>query len=117
MDAGLRHDPDSTDDDRMRVRSVMTLISLTLAAMLAPTPATAQWRFGVYMGGNHTKPADIHIVQPAAGMDVTYSKVGFDAEPFKAPQYYGWRFSRGLLHSEVLGVELEFTHLKMFART
>ena len=115
---GLHPVIDSTDDDLMRVERFAPRIWLVmLACWLVPAAADAQWHFAVYMGGNHTPPADIQVVDPTTDTNVTYSKVGFDAEPFKAPQYYGWRFGRGLTKERRLGVELEFTHLKVLART
>ena len=101
----------------MRARTIGPIVALVVGGLIRPSLATAQWRLGVYMGGNHSAPADIHIVQPTAGTDLTYHHVGFDAEPFKAPQDTGWRLGHGFGKRWGLGWELEFTHLKLFART
>jgi hypothetical protein len=84
---------------------------------LCSSRAYAQWHFVAYMGANHTPPADVHITQPTAPLDVTYHDVTFDAKPFKAPQYYGWRFGHTIGSSGRLGIELEFIHLKVIAET
>ena len=52
--------------------AIMLLIS-------TPSAARAQWYFQAYLGGNHTQRADIHIVQPSTGVDVTYGQVSFEA--------------------------------------
>jgi hypothetical protein len=82
-----------------------------------PSAARAQWYFQAYLGGNHTQRADIHIVQPSTGVDVTYGQVSFEARSLKAPQYYGYRLGRTLGKDRRVGIELEFTHLKVIAET
>jgi hypothetical protein len=90
---------------------------VVFAILLAsPQVARAQWYFQGYLGGNHTLPADIHIAQPTAGVDLTYSQVSFDAKPLKAPQYYGYRFGK-VLKGGRLSLEFEFLHAKVYART
>jgi hypothetical protein len=88
-----------------------------LVLLCAAAPAAAQWHVGVYLGTNHTQPAVVHILQPAASVDATYATVVFDAKPLQSPQYYGWRLERGVAKRGRLGVELEFTHLKVIAET
>jgi len=99
----------------MRVRPLVLL--LCASSMFAlPSFAQAQWHLGVYMGGNHSTPADIHLIDPTTSTDITYGSVGFDAKPFEAPQYYGWRAGRSFGKGRRFGIEFEFNHLKMYAR-
>jgi len=97
-----------------RTAGLCTLVLTGL--VLTPSAAQAQWYFQGYLGGNHTRSADVRIRQPSAGVDLTFANVSFDAEPLKAPQYYGYRFGR-MQKRGVLGVEFEFLHLKIYART
>jgi opacity protein-like surface antigen len=92
--------------------------SSCLVAVIAgvPRPAQAQWYFQGYLGGNHTQSADVHIAQPSAGVDLTYTAVTFDARPFEAPQYYGYRFGHAQRNGR-LAFEFEFLHEKIYAVT
>ncbi|HET9372782.1 MAG TPA: hypothetical protein VFO19_21110, partial [Vicinamibacterales bacterium] len=87
---------------------------LTLAT---PSAAQAQWYVGAYLGANHTPPASVEIVVPSRTLSVEFEDVEFEAKPFSAPQYYGWRVGRMFGASGRIGVELEFVHAKMYAKT
>jgi hypothetical protein len=87
--------------------------------LLVPSRAAAQWYAGVSLGANHTQPATVTIEAPSQGVSLQFHEVHFSARPFASPQYYGWRFGRGLgtLRGVRLGVELEFIHLKVIGDT
>jgi len=95
------------------LRRLAFVIPLCVLILTIPSPASAQWYAAVYMGGNTTRPADVTV--KGDGYNLTFSKVEFEAQPFKTPPYYGWRIGRFLSGSRRLGVELEFIHLKVIA--
>src|SRR6266849_34653 len=99
------------------VRIFARSCGVVAALLITPAHADAQWYLAGYLGGNHTRPADIHISQPSANVDLTYRQVSFEARPLESPQYYGWRFGRLFGEDRRFGVEFEFTHLKMYAET
>jgi hypothetical protein len=82
-----------------------------------PAPAEAQWFAGIYLGANHTHDADVTIDRPALGEAFRFSNVQFEGKPFQSPQYYGWRVGRMFGGRERFGIEFEFIHLKVIART
>lgn len=95
-------------------RLLLSTLVLSGLGLLLPSPASAQWYAGVYLGANTTRPADVTV--KADGLDVTYKDVDFEAKSFTSPQYYGWRIGRFLNESRRIGVEVEFIHLKVIAR-
>ncbi|HXT72038.1 MAG TPA: outer membrane beta-barrel protein [Vicinamibacterales bacterium] len=86
-----------------------------ISGLAAARPAEAQWYFVGYLGANVTKAATVSVDVPASGLSLEFSKVKFAAHPFESPQYYGWRLGK-LFHGR-FGLEGEFIHLKMYART
>lgn len=100
-----------------RLRRFLLRLTLTAAAAAWPAPAAAQWFFGGYLGTNYTHPDAVTVHVPAADLIVTFDDVRFAAEPFKSPQYYGWRLGRLFGTSQRLGIELEFIHLKVISDT
>jgi hypothetical protein len=87
-----------------------------LAALLAMPPAAdAQWYVASFTGGNVTRPATVTLDQPGQPRHLEFHDVRFEARPLQSPQYYGARIGRKL--GRRLGVEFEFLHLKVLART
>jgi hypothetical protein len=82
-----------------------------------PTAATAQLYASVSAGGNHTAPADVTVNVPSSGLAVTYQDVHFSARSLDSPEYYVWRVGRLFAAHPRLGVEFEFTHLKVIGDT
>jgi hypothetical protein len=67
---------------------------------------------------NKTLPSSITIDRPAVGTSLVFEDVEYDAKPFNSPQYYGARLTRLFGGgSRGLGVEVEFLHIKVYART
>src|SRR5689334_21459457 len=97
--------------------SRLTPFLALVLAFVRPAAAEAQWYAGAFGGTNYTVPASVTLDQPAASRHLTFSNVRFDAEPFKSPQYYGWRAVRLLGAERTIGVELEFIHMKAIAVT
>jgi hypothetical protein len=94
-------------------------LPLLLGSLLFTTPAAAhaQWYVGAYLGANQTRPAGVEVAVPNRNLSVEFEDVEFEAKPFSAPQYYGWRVGRMFGASRRIGVEMEFIHLKMYAKT
>jgi hypothetical protein len=90
--------------------------ALVLVASV-PLTADAQWYAGIYLGASHTHSARVEIAQPDLGRALSFENVAFDGEPFKSPQYYGYRVGRLFGDGRRFGVEFEFIHLKVIART
>ena len=90
---------------------------LALACTLAPATAGAQWAFSSFTGGNYTLPSSITIERPEIGMALTFEDVPYDARPFSTAPYYGARVTRWLGERRRVGIELEFLHSKVYART
>jgi hypothetical protein len=95
---------------------ILAVLSL-LFVVVVPSPAGAQWFGAAYLGGNATHPADITVTQPVRDTALTIREVQFDARPLESPQYYGLRIGRLLGASRRYGLEVEFIHLKVIART
>lgn len=99
-------------------RTKLVLCSLVLLAFVVPvSSADAQWYFVGYLGANSTNSADVSIDVPASNLSLTFHDVEFAAHPFESPQYYGWRLGRMFAAGGRLGVEFEFTHLKVIGLT
>jgi hypothetical protein len=82
-----------------------------------PTAAGAQVYASLSAGGNHTTSADVTVNVPGSGLAVTYQGVHFSARSLDSPQYYVWRVGRLFGAHQRLGVEFEFTHLKVIGDT
>lgn len=74
-----------------------------------------EWVISGYLGGAHTQPSALTISQPALRTEIKFDDVRFEGRSFTSPNYYGFRggvFFRG---APYLGVEAEFTHLKVYS--
>jgi hypothetical protein len=96
---------------------VAGLVTATCFSIASPTAARAQVYASLSAGGNHTGPADVTVSVPNAGLAVTYQRVQFSARPLDSPQYYVWRVGRLFGPTRRLGLEFEFTHLKVIGDT
>ena len=76
--------------------------------MLSGMPI-AEWLFTVYLGGAHTMSA------PLTFSSTAFASVDFRGESWRAPVYYGYRVSYFPRAGTAIGVEAEFTHLKVYA--
>jgi opacity protein-like surface antigen len=90
---------------------------IAIAFVIPASTADAQWYFAGYLGANSTSPADVTIDVPASNLSLTFRDVEFDAHPFESPQYYGWRLGKLFAAAGRVGVEFEFTHLKVIGVT
>jgi opacity protein-like surface antigen len=80
-------------------------------------PARAQVTVSAYLGGSRTHNSDLRIRHAARGTDAVFHGVGWRAEPLEAPWYYGFKVGGFLRARPNWGVELDFTHYKVFAKT
>lgn len=74
----------------------------------------AQWTASGYIGEAHTQNHSLVVQQPALGTNIRFSDVANRGESFHPPLYYGVR--SGYWFRRYWGAEIEFTHLKMFAK-
>ncbi len=99
-----------------RTAFVPYVLSLLLSLGLARS-ADAQWYFAGYLGANTTRPATVSVDLPGSNLSLQFHEVQFEARPFESPQYYGWRLGELLGKNRRFGVEFEFIHLKVIAKT
>jgi hypothetical protein len=93
------------------------LVAAACFSIAWPSAASAQMYASLSAGGNHTAPADVTVNVPSSGLAVTYQGVHFSARSLDSPQYYVWRIGRLFGTHQRLGVEFEFTHLKVIGDT
>ena len=101
---------------RSAPRCAFFVLAALAAVVVVPAQADAQWYLAVFMGANHTTPATISIDQPSKQTSLEFHDVTFEARPFKAPQYYGYRFGQ-YDRARKLAFEIEFIHLKVIGQT
>lgn len=77
----------------------------------------AEWVLAIYIGAAHTQSAPLSLLQPALDTDLTFAEVFYRGHSFRPPIYYGYRLSFFPRTSAALGIEAEFIHLKVYART
>ena len=97
--------------------AVTSPILLAILAIVVPVRADAQWFAAAYLGANATTSATVSIDVPGEGLALAYHDVAFEARPFDSPQYYGARIGKLFGPSRRIGVEVEFIHLKVYAKT
>ena len=78
-----------------------------------PSLARADWRLGAYLGASKTFTNTL-TVTPASGAASTITDVTYKGEPFRSPQYDGYRLA-WLPGEQGFGVEFEFQHDKAIA--
>jgi hypothetical protein len=101
-----------------RLSRIVFIASVIVSVLTVwPAVARAQMYFSVSAGGNHTSPADVTVNVPASGLAVTYHDVQFSARSLTSPQYYVWRLGKFFGSRQRVGVEFEFTHLKVISDT
>jgi opacity protein-like surface antigen len=89
-----------------------------LAAVLGlPAQAEAEWSFGAFLGNAWTRPSAVHLAIPDLQTDLHIAPVEYRSESFQSPVYYGGRAAWTPRPTSHLGVEAEFIHMKVFART
>lgn len=69
-----------------------------------------------YTGTTSAKSADLRLLQPRFGTDVTYHDVDFEGKPFHGSPYYGIKVGYFLPKSPRVGFEFEYNHAKMYAK-
>ncbi|MEW6282439.1 MAG: hypothetical protein AB1758_27775, partial [Candidatus Eremiobacterota bacterium] len=83
-----------------------------------PAPQGGDFFFKFYTGFNSNLNSDVRVLQPGPGNDLTFHDVVWDAKPFNhETPYYGYRIGYFLEDVPWLGVMLDYTHFKYFART
>lgn len=100
---------------RVTIKSLLLLIaSQTLTWGGA---VQAEDLVSAYTGSSFTRQSDLHIVQGAAGSDVTFRGVDWSARPLHPAPYYGLRYTHFFPASLAWGVAIDYTHYKVYAKT
>jgi lipid A oxidase len=81
----------------------------------AAAPALAEWTAAAYLGGAWTHDSFLRLDRPQAGTSLRLDGVTFEGRSFQSPVYYGYRL--GYFWNRRFGVEAEFVHMKVYART
>jgi hypothetical protein len=76
--------------------------------------AQERWCASLYFGEGHSTVADVTLQQPSLATMLRFSSVAYDSQSFTSPFYYGGYL--GYFFGRHFGVEIEFTHLKAFAK-
>ena len=79
--------------------------------------AVAQTSISVYTGTSFTHQSDLRIQQLSTNTDATFGDVSWEARPFAQAPYYGIRLTRFFERAPHLGINFDFTHYKIYART
>lgn len=94
----------------------------TARAQEPPLPLQEQQRprqrfhIAVYGGGMSNQSSDLHLWQPSRGTDVVFEDVRWRGRPFEGSMYYGYRIGTFFKNNPRLGIELDFTHSKAYAK-
>jgi hypothetical protein len=99
---------------RLRACSIALALGFLLATV---STARAENYFVFYLGASSAKSSDLRIRRPASGTDATFHGVVWHGQSFIIPPYYGVKFGTFLKSNPRWGVELEFTHYKVYAQT
>jgi len=84
------------------------------AALCLAARMQADWRAGAYLGAALTHATSVLIEQPSRNTRLEFRRVRFEDRSFEPPVYYGYRL--GYFFGK-LGIEAEFIHQKVYART
>jgi lipid A oxidase len=92
------------------------LLALSLAAA-ASGAARAESYFSVYFGQSKTESSNLRIQNFSTNTDATFHGVGWDDHSFESPPWYGIKLGGWSESDPNWGVELDFVHYKVYART
>jgi opacity protein-like surface antigen len=100
----------------------LTCLSLVALLFFLSAPVCAQnegpeLTLSYFLGGAHTLDSDLKISQPGLGNQLRFDKISFAGRSFENPLYYGIRAGFYPRRASRLGVEAEFVHLKVYAKT
>lgn len=71
------------------------------------------WLFAAFLGASWTAPATLNV--DTVAVRASFSRVHFHGDPFRAPQYYGYRLAWFPSARGPWGIEGEMIHLKVYA--
>lgn len=77
----------------------------------------AELVFAFYLGAAKTLSAPLSITEPATHTHLTFSNITYRGESLSPPLYYGYRVGFFPKSHSWIGIEGEFTHLKVYANT
>jgi hypothetical protein len=71
----------------------------------------------IYFGASQARPSDLSVTQPALANNAVMHDVRWQNYPFRAPIYYGVRFTYTPPNHPWTQIAIDFTHLKVYANT
>ena len=86
-------------------------------ALVSSIEAHAQVLVSAYGGAVHTRPAKVAVEQPAETTSLTFPDVPFRSESLEFPIYYGYRVAGRIPRTQLLFLEAELIHAKVFAQS
>jgi hypothetical protein len=86
-----------------------------LVLLVSFSSAQEPWVASLYFGTAHSTNSDLTLNQASLGTNLHFSNVAYESQSFTSPPYYGGYV--GHFFGAHVGVEVEFTHLKAFAKT
>ena len=92
----------------------MRFLSAAALIFLLASPAAAEWSISAYLGGTNTQNSYLAFRNEANGDNLRFEDVEWESRDFDGPLYYGIRSGHFFRY---FGIETEFNHLKVFART
>ena len=99
----------------------IVMASAVLGAALlhgwVPAARAGEIYLSFYLGAAHTRSSDLRVVQPATQTDATFRGVSWEGRSFQPSPYYGVRLTYFFSRSDTEGINLDFTHYKILART
>ncbi len=90
-------------------------LAAIFAILAMPAAARAGWEIGAYTGAAHTQNNALRIDQSSTNTHLSLAGIHYQGQSFSGPLYYGLRAAYSF--TAHLGIEFEFTHLKLYAKT
>ena len=92
----------------------MRFLAAAALICLFSSSAAAEWSISAYLGGTRTQNSYLAFRNETNGDNLRFEDVDWESRDFDGPLYYGIRSGHFFRY---FGIETEFNHLKVFART
>lgn len=94
-------------------RVALAVQGFMLLMWCCASACAAQWSAGAYFGVAHTDTSALSVTQAPVGTSLRFTDVSYRSESLQGPLYYGVQAGHSI--SSRWTIEVEFTHLKVFA--
>lgn len=99
----------------MNLKALVCAAAFALGLGSLGGAAKAESYISFYGGSSSAKDSDLHVRIPSHGINATFKDVSWRGEPFEQPPYYGYKIGQYFKSDPNWGVELDFTHYKVYA--